>query len=271
MNKKPKTDDHSDIIISSSSCSKEETPWLKTELFTLTKTDKDEIEGKCQLDDKIIEASQSILKQQFPNFNGFQSTLFKQNIKHFKKEDKNMIQILHRGTIDSGHWLTVSTVECKDGQVNWFDSLFNDLDVDTKRQICAIMKSEGSQLHFLKCPVQNQIGSADCGLFAIAFAVAICFGMNPSKVIFVQEKMRSHLIECLENNFFCNFPFNINTNWKKKKITKTKENIYCTCRGLYDSEMVQCVACDAWLHHRCIDKRTVKQIEEKKNFVFQCC
>ena len=59
--------------------------------------------------------------------------------------------------------------------------------------------------------------------------------------------------------------------WKKKEITKTKENIYCKCRGLYASEMVQCVACEAWLHHRCIDKRIVKQIEEKKNFVFQCC
>ena len=182
-----------------------------------------------------------------------------------------MIQILHRGTIDSGHWLTVSTIDCNEGQVNWFDSLFTDLDVDTKKQICAIMKPQGSQLHFLKCPVQNQVGGVDCGLFAIAFAVAICFGMNPSKLIFVQDKMRSHLISCLENKKISNFPFNINTNWKKKKITKTKENIYCKCRGLYDSEMVQCVACDAWLHHRCIDKRTVKLIEEKKNFVFKCC
>ena len=62
-------------------------------------------------------------------------------------------------------------------------------------------------------------------VIATAFAVAICFEMNPSKVIFVQEKMRSHLIECLENQNFCNFPFNINTNWKKEKITKSrKEN-----------------------------------------------
>ena len=39
-----------------------------------------------------------------------------------------------------------------------------------------------------------------------------CFEMNHSKLIFVQEKMRSHLIECLENQKFCNFPFNVNTN-----------------------------------------------------------
>ena len=35
-----------------------------------------------------------------------------------------------------------------------------------------------------------------------------------------------------------------------------------------DSEKMQYVACEAWLHHRCIDKRIVKQNEEKKNFVF---
>ena len=55
-----------------------------------------------------------------------------------------MTQILHRGTTDSGRWFTVSTVDCKDGQVNWFDSSFTDLDVDTKEQICAIMKSGGT-------------------------------------------------------------------------------------------------------------------------------
>ena len=87
------------------------------------------------------------------------------------------------------------------------------------------------KLAFLKCPVQSQIGGNDCELFAIAFAVSICFGMNPSKEIFDQEKMRSNLIQCFENIFFffffffCNFLFNINSNWKKK-ITKTKEYIY---------------------------------------------
>ena len=78
-----------------------------------------------------------------------------------------MIQILHLSSIDSRHWLTVSTVDCKDGQVNWFDSLFTDLDVDTKRQICAKMKPKGSQLHFLNCPVQNQIGGTDCGYLGL--------------------------------------------------------------------------------------------------------
>ena len=81
--------------------------------------------------------------------------------------------------------------------------------------------------------------------------------MNPSKFIYDQENMRRHLTECLENQKFCNFPFSVNYNWKKKKVTKTREHIYCICRGLYDSEMVQCVICETWLPHRCLDVRTV--------------
>ena len=84
--------------------------------------------------------------------------------------------------------------------------------------------------------------------------------MNPSKVNFDQEKIRSDLIHCLQKKKKkkkkkCNFPFNIfflenkvkqkKKKKKKKKKTKTKEYIYCMCRGQYDSEMVQCgTMCD---------------------------
>ena len=90
-----------------------------------------------------------------------------------------MIQILHRGDIKSGNWLIISTVDCKEGTINWYDSIYNDLDKESKQQICAIMKSAGKTLIFQKCPVQNQVGDSDCGLFAITFAVSICVGTNP--------------------------------------------------------------------------------------------
>ena len=81
-----------------------------------------------------------------------------------------MIQILHRGDIKSGHWFNISTVDCKEGTINWYDSIYNDLDKESKQQICAIMKPTEKNLIFQKCPVQNQVGGSDCGLFAIAFA-----------------------------------------------------------------------------------------------------
>ena len=77
------------------------------------------------------------------------------------------------------------------------------------------------QTSFLNYPVQSQIERYDWELFAIAFAVSICFGMNPSKVNFDQEKIRKYLENKNKNKQkkkkTCNFPFNINSNWKKKK------------------------------------------------------
>ena len=133
---------------------KVETRWLRTPLTTLSQNDKDEIVGHKELGDKIIESAQNILRNQLPDFNGFQSTIFKQNLKQFYKVDKNMIQILHRGDIKSGHWFTISTVDCKEGTINWYDSIYNDLDEESKQQICAIMKPAGKNLIFQKCPVQ---------------------------------------------------------------------------------------------------------------------
>ena len=40
---------------------------------------------------------------------------------------------------------------------------------------------------------------ADCGVFVIAFAVAICNGQNPEEITFQIPKMCHHLSDCLED------------------------------------------------------------------------
>ena len=59
-----------------------------------------------------------------------------------------MIQVFHRGDIKSGHWFTISTVDCKEGTINLYGSIYNDLDKESKQQICAIMKPGGKNLTF---------------------------------------------------------------------------------------------------------------------------
>ena len=162
-----------------------------------------------------------------------------------------MVKIPHRGSFTSGHWFTISTLNCSEGSVNVFDSMYTDLEQDSKSQILSVLKHDGKHVKFHVIPVQHQVGGTDCGLFAIAFAVALSFGLNPAKLIFEQHKMRAHLISCISQDHFTNFPFNINTNWKKKKQTTSKENIFCSCRGLYDSEMIQCTECFEWYRQAC--------------------
>ena len=247
------------------------TVWVNVSKQSLNLKDKIDIEGKELLNDKAIDVAQEIMKNQFtnPQINGFQSVLNKQRVSHFKKVEKDMVQILHRGSLSSGHWFTISTLNCPEGTVNVFDSMYTDLDQESKSQILSILKHDGKNVTFHVVPVQRQVGGTECGLFAIAFAVSLSFGLNPAKLIFDQNKMRAHLISCFTKQQFSNFPFNINTNWKKKKQTTLKEDIFCVCRGLYDSEMIQCNQCFEWHHFRCLDKQITNSLK-KPDYQFKC-
>ena len=81
----------------------------------------------------------------------------------------------------------------------------------------------------------------------------------------IKKKKRRHLGECIENQNFVYFPFPINTNWKKKKVLKTRESIYCSSRGLYDSAMVQCVVYESWIHHKSLDESTLRKTVNDPN------
>ena len=181
-----------------------------------------------------------------------------------------MLQILHRGSASSGHLFSVSTLNCEEGGINIYDSAFNDLDHDSKAQIYSILKIDGKFIKLHTVPVQHQAGGSDYGLFAIAFAVALCFGLSPSKLNFQQHKMGDYLLHCLAENKFTNFLFNINPNWKKKKIVTQKEKIFCSCRGLYDSEMAKCISCDEWFHLRCISSREAKNVKKDETYQYTC-
>ena len=53
---------------------------------------------------------------------------------------------------------------------------------------------------------QNQSNTADCGVFAIAYATAICYGQDPEKLLFNTSRMRNHLCNCLEDQNIWQFP-----------------------------------------------------------------
>ena len=59
---------------------------------------------------------------------------------------------------------------------------------------------------FAPTPVQQQTGSDDCGLFAIALAEVAARGGSMSSVKFDQAKMRQHFAECLQNGELTAFP-----------------------------------------------------------------
>ena len=57
---------------------------------------------------------------------------------------------------------------------------------------------------FSQC--QKQLGGADCGLFAIAFATTLAYGKQASRMRFVQEELRAHFVNCLNKGIMALFP-----------------------------------------------------------------
>ena len=129
--------------------------------------------GDMLTDVHISNASQ-LLRQQFPQIQGLQSPVYGQALT-FQKAEAPFVQIVHTG---GSHWSTIAGAP--DSTVKVYDSLFPGISLSVKMQAAAIIRPERSHLLFEMERTQFQQGGADCGLFAIAYAVDYCYGNNPA-------------------------------------------------------------------------------------------
>ena len=78
--------------------------------------------------------------------------------------------------------------------------------------------------------VNRQYGSADCGVFAFAYATALSLGENPEIYVFDQIKMQQHLISCLEARKLTMFPIKMSRRKKGNIKAIQTFQVYCSCR-----------------------------------------
>ena len=82
-------------------------------------------------------------------------------------------------------------------------------------QIASIYKCDGETLIVRKLGVQQQIGTLDCGLFAVAYAIEACLKTDATVLCFDQTKMRQHLFKCLEQQVLKPFPQFFSISWPR--------------------------------------------------------
>jgi len=174
--------------------------WLQIDKISLTMFDKAQLSEGNRLNDHHINYAQCLLKRQFTNIKGLYLTLL---------QNKKLPKISHGLQIifcsSRRHWIVASTIACVKNEVKIYDSLFSATDAETRRTIYNLFQI-GKKPKIVFAKYQRQIGTEDCGAFAIAVATAIAFGINPSSVYFQQEKMRSHLLACFEKQELTPFP-----------------------------------------------------------------
>ena len=175
------------------------TQWVKTGHTTLLDSHKKALLHGNQLDNTIINFAQKLLKKQFPNINGLQNPLL-QTKKQVDGEKSQRLQVVR---CHSNHWILASTVhDDSPDRVMIYDSLYDNIDSGTLTVLRGLF---GPTAMPEITEVQKQHGTADCGVFAIAFATAIRFRQKLD-VPFNQGLMRHHLVQCFEKSACLPFP-----------------------------------------------------------------
>ena len=157
------------------------------------------------------------------------------------------------------------------GHIQVFDSVYENINADTIKQICSIVQSKTRSVTIEIMNVIKQRGSTDCGLFALAFATSLCFGESPSERKYHQKDLRTHLWNIFEHNpsTLQQFP---SSDWQKiptNLIKKTMDVlVFCYCRFPEEGNMIECCRCSEWYHETCevIDQ----EVWEKEDIDWVC-
>ena len=167
--------------------------------IVLSQRDRNTLTTGGWLNDNHINLAQELLKRQFKNLSGFQSTLLLSKLKE-PLPATGTLQVLHsRGN----HWIVASTLGCSAGEVSVFDSLYPSVDEGTLGLLKQLFGVH-IKVKMESCPKQADV--SDCGLFAIANCTTLAYGGHSNSARFNQDAMRQHLLNCLESFYFIPFP-----------------------------------------------------------------
>jgi hypothetical protein len=170
------------------------------------------------------------------------------------------IQILHN---NDNHWMVVAGGYRQLNGNAIYDSLLQSEPlrhtIYAVSQICPEKKDE-LKLYIMK--VQKQKDGFSCGLFAIANATALAFGLNPSEYVYDPTTMRSHFVSCCRNRKIEPFPFvqfRKCRNWRPSFHYKYPMYFSCKMPFSEDDEgfperfrtIVECKGCRLWFHVHC--------------------
>ena len=183
-----------------------EEPWLRNEMYILKKEDQHLLLSKdAWLDDRIMDAAQKLICKEIDTDESYQSVLNseKKTIDPFHPVSQELVQLLHDG---ANHWFLSF---CSNERVQVCDSRRSSLTDSSRKSIPSLYKhyvANGREQIITFLPIQKQPDDHNCGPFAIAYAAKILDGRSPSEKVFDVNKMREHLITCLEMQRLTPFP-----------------------------------------------------------------
>ena len=152
------------------------------------------------LSSEHIHSATQLVQTMYPRQKGLVNTLLLQQPSELPRLPAGSIQVHFVG---GNHWLVSSyNGVC----VKIYDSLYyGTLKDDLQEQLRALYANKKS-LEVKVQRVQQQQGSSDSGLFAIAYMFSLASRSDPAKQKYKQGEMRSHLLTCLKEKTVKPFP-----------------------------------------------------------------
>ena len=225
--------------------------------LNLTTEDKDRLSGsldKGWLNDKLIDACHAVLHQARPDLGGLQSCLLAVK-PAFRPEANPFLQIINTDPKVRTHWILLSSLDCPKGVINVYDSAnCNSLSPSVQKSIAKLMQFKGDSItvRFMKCP--QQTNGNDCGVYAIANAVQLALGVDPSTITTysLPQCMRQHIQSCLEAGHFTKFSHGKSRRHSVGYEHSMKLDVYCSCHMPdMGDDFFECTTCEKWYHPQC--------------------
>ena len=209
------------------------------------------LQPQSWLDDRAIDHAMALLRVQYPHVGGLLSTTSLALLTPLPAPTQGFVQIMN---ICGNHWVVVSNVGCKVGEVSIFDSLHRTCTDDFAAQVTAILQFAGKTVRLQWPDVQGQKGVADCGLFAIANSLTLCRGEDPCMVQYHQDHMRTHLCSSLQAGQLAPFP-STRKSASAVPVYFMEVEVHCYCRRTVrrgKDAVVACGRCGEVFHQDCI-------------------
>ena len=234
-----------------------------------------------KLSDISINLAHNILSLQFEEFSGLQNSLkgIRNRFKVINPGSK-YVQILHDKEND--HWVCIGNIteNRNDNSEHYvYDTALNKVSVGIVKQVANYSKHPGKELVLRMEKVQKQHNGTDCGVYAIAIATCLAFGIDPKYYQFEPNSMRDHLKLCFINLKMSVFPGkHINAIRTRKLIGEERVPLFCLCRLPYcekDPKMVQCdgpngSGCKEWFHKNCAQVDPVYFTKKGASMIYLC-
>jgi len=125
-------------------------------------------------------------------------------------------------------------------------------------------------IHIRNCATQP-ISTLSCGYYAIAAAVAICQGNEPTLwrydhnnlIDFVKNGLLRHNFEILKPDLVSKEKLDLNCFTEHKR--------HCLCQNMSSGSMIQCTKCHSWYHQACVTIKKKQRSRASVDWYGPCC